>query len=36
MGLDILQDVVGDAGGRMTVRPGQDGRGTVVRVEVPT
>jgi two-component system NarL family sensor kinase len=35
VGLDILEDVVGDAGGRMTVGPGDGGRGTTVRVEVP-
>ena len=36
MGLDILGDVVRDAGGKLTVGPGNTGAGTVVRVEVPT
>ena len=36
MGLDILGDVVHDAGGRMTVESGEGGSGSVVRVEVPT
>jgi signal transduction histidine kinase len=35
VGLDILEDVVGDAGGRMTVGSGDGGRGTTVHVEVP-
>jgi signal transduction histidine kinase len=35
MGLDILEDVVGDAGGRMAVGRGDAGLGTTVRVEVP-
>jgi signal transduction histidine kinase len=36
LGLDILGDVVHDAGGRMTVEAGEVGVGSVVRVEVPT
>ena len=36
MGLEILENVVSDAGGRLTVTPGDDGGGTVVRIEVPT
>jgi two-component system, NarL family, sensor kinase len=35
VGLAILADLVRDAGGRLTTRPGEDGVGTVVRVEVP-
>jgi two-component system, NarL family, sensor kinase len=36
MGLEILGDLVRDAGGQLTVRAGNGGAGTVVRVEVPT
>ena len=36
MGLQILADLVDDAGGELTVAPGDGGLGTVVRVEVPT
>lgn len=36
MGLEILGDLVRDAGGQLTVRAGNGGGGTVVRVEVPT
>jgi hypothetical protein len=36
MGLEILENVIGDAGGRLSVAPGDDGRGTVLRAEVPT
>jgi two-component system NarL family sensor kinase len=36
MGLEILENVVADAGGRMTVGPGEGGSGTVLRAEVPT
>jgi signal transduction histidine kinase len=36
MGLGILGEMVRDAGGHLTVRAGDDGRGTVVHVEVPT
>lgn len=36
VGLAILADLVGDAGGALTIAPGEDGVGTVVRVEVPT
>ncbi len=35
LGLGILEDVVADAGGRLVVGPGPDGRGTRVSVEVP-
>jgi two-component system, NarL family, sensor kinase len=34
VGLSILEDLVADGGGTLTVRPGEPG-GTVVRVEVP-
>jgi len=36
MGLQILGDLVRDAGGELSVGPGDGGVGTVVRVEVPT
>jgi signal transduction histidine kinase len=36
MGLEILENVIGDAGGRLSVARGDDGRGTVLRAEVPT
>jgi signal transduction histidine kinase len=35
LGLSILEDLVADGGGALTVEPGDGGRGTVVRVEVP-
>jgi C4-dicarboxylate-specific signal transduction histidine kinase len=35
MGLQILRDLVRDAGGRLIVAP-RDGGGTVMRVEVTT
>jgi signal transduction histidine kinase len=35
-GLRIVDDLVRDAGGTLSVGPGSDGSGTVVRVEVPT
>jgi signal transduction histidine kinase len=35
VGLEILGDLIQDAGGRLTVEPAQDGRGTRVRAEVP-
>jgi hypothetical protein len=34
MGLEILGDLVRDAGGELTVEPRNGGAGTVVRVEV--
>jgi hypothetical protein len=34
MGLEILGDLVRDAGGELTVGPGEGALGTVVRVEV--
>ncbi len=34
MGMEILTDLVHDAGGELTVGPGEDGVGTVVRLEV--
>ena len=36
MGLEILGDLVRDAGGELKVDPGEGGAGTVVRVEVAT
>ncbi len=36
MGLEILGDLVRDAGGQLTVLAGNGGAGTVVRMEVPT
>jgi signal transduction histidine kinase len=36
MGMEILADLVRDAGGELTIGPGEDGGGTVVRVEVAT
>jgi signal transduction histidine kinase len=36
MGLDILEELVRDAGGRLTVTPGDGGRGTTLRAEVPS
>lgn len=36
LGLRIIDDLVRDAGGTLTVAPGEGGGGTVVRVEVPT
>jgi signal transduction histidine kinase len=36
LGLQILADLVSDAGGKLVVAPGEGGLGTVVHVEVPT
>jgi signal transduction histidine kinase len=36
MGLQILADLVRDAGGELTVAPAEGAAGTVVRVEVGT
>ncbi len=36
MGMEILTDLVRDAGGELTIGPGEEGVGTVVRVEVLT
>ena len=36
MGMEILADLVRDAGGELTITPGDGGVGTVVRVEVAT